>query len=232
MMKVVGKRHKNAWWLLRVFVFLQAVIVAFCLLLIILPSVVSARSADSFSAENATVIQGRRNGIILSVPSLNQGDTRWCFDTALAMVMQYRGVDISAANIASAFHQTSTDSINLLDIIIGRIDSFVANNAGLKASCLYGVWGFADYKKEIDDGNPVIVSSFGLPFTKPGHTVVVTGYFVQDDRDYIVFNDPSGFLSGSWNSADGCPQSQQDASVSWDDFKAYSNSAWTHVLVQ
>jgi hypothetical protein len=202
-MKVAGKKHGNSRWLLRLSIFLQALFASFCLLITVFASIVSARSIDSSSPENAVLVQGRRSGIVLTVPIISQGDTHWCFDASLAMVMQYRGVDISISQIASAFDQSSTQSVNLLDIVAGRVGSFVSDNSSLKVNYGYGVWNFTDYKKEIDSGNPVIVSSFGLPFTRPGHTVVVTGYFVQDDRDYIVINDPSGFLSGSWNKADG-----------------------------
>lgn len=129
---------------------------------------------------------------ILAVPYLSQGKTDWCFQTALAMVLQYWGKDVQPSDIASAQNREPTQSTSLLDSASGWARSYVSRWPDLRLQQdIVRTWSFEDYRSRIDGDEPVIVSNFGFP----GHTVVVVGYSVEDGQHYLYLHDPSGYLT-------------------------------------
>ena len=176
---------------------------------------------------NPKVIELSNQGKVLSVPYLNQGDTNWCFDASLAMVLQFYGEFVDVSDIATTLGQSPQLSINFFDIIIGRISTYVSQWPSLSVDYSYGIWDFDHYKEKVDASSPIITSSFSLPFTKQGHTIVVTGYLIQDDQRYLIINDPSGYLSCStWKRSN-----TYNVLINWREFESFSQSAWSHVIV-
>ena len=164
---------------------------------------------------------------VLEVPYASQGKTNWCFITSLSMVLRYYGKPAETLEIAADLGDGPQRSVNIADIFFGEIAGYLSQWPGLSTEYRWGVWGFRDYTAAIDSGAPVIVSSFGLPFTRPGHSVVVIGYKIIDGEEYVYVHDPSGYLTNlRWKG-----HTASYACVSWQTFREYSGLAWSHVVV-
>jgi hypothetical protein len=156
----------------------------------------------------------------LPVPYADQGTTKWCFEASLSMVLQYYGDPVRPGDIADALGIGPDESTSFLDIFFGSIESYLSGRPGLDFRQHIGNWGFERYAELIDNDTPVIVSTFGLP----GHTLVVTGYAVEDDGAYLYVNDPSGYYSKlAWKG-----DRNRAARVSWSQF---SRNLWSEMII-
>ncbi|MBI2869419.1 MAG: C39 family peptidase [Chloroflexi bacterium] len=167
-----------------------------------------ASATENMPAASPGISQGK----LLDVPYLNQGSTNWCFYTSLAMVLQYHGKDVTPRDIAGAQGHGPERSLSLLDVTLGNVEKYVSRWTDLSVEHSVGTWGWADYRKQIDESKPVIASSFGLP----GHAVVVTGYSAAGR--YLYVHDPSGYLTRERWRAGGAV----NARVDWDSFRSLS----------
>ena len=151
-------------------------------------------SADCASAKARGVAAGERQ--FLSVPHLDQG---WnlCGVTAAAVVLRYKGYaadpETIKRNAPSSPLGTGTawDKINLsLKKLYGftwGLKTFSFDAEGAKA-------GLALIRKELDEGNPVLVDVRGADATGGAHTVTVVGYDRRADTVYI--QDTARFAPG------------------------------------
>ena len=212
--------------LLKILGILAILVTLTALLLVSFNFVVSSRPL-SFSNDITEINNSNGQYKVLPVPYLSQGDTNWCFDASLAMVLQYYGETVEPVDVAQSLNQGPKHSVSLFDIMFGRISSYVSIWPELSVNCSYGVRDFDKYRAMLDDGIPVVTSSFSLPFSGEGHTIVVVGYSLQDDHQYLFINDPSGYLSCSKWEADRTSY----VKVDWQQFESYSESAWSHVIV-
>ena len=157
----------------------------------------------------------------LTVPYVEQGDTSWCFEASLCMVLQYHGKEITAADIAASLGEQKSDSISFLDMFLGLVDSYLSGWPELSAQHYLGNWDFTHYVDIIDEGIPIVVSTFGFP----GHTLVVVGYSKETDGQYLYVNDPSGYFSKlRWGK-----KSVRNVKISW---PLFSRSNWTHLVLR
>jgi hypothetical protein len=156
----------------------------------------------------------------LDVPPAEQGETRWCFEASLSMVLRYYGKAVTPEDIAENMGIGPDESTGFLTVFFGGVESYLANWRDLAALQHIGNWSFDRYVDLIDAGTPVIASTFGLP----GHTVVVTGYAMGANGDYLFVNDPSGYYTRlEW----GTYRTQQ-AMVSWSRFSGY---LWSELVI-
>jgi len=164
----------------------------------------------------------RDSSKLLRVPYISQGPTKWCFQTALSMVLQYNGKHVLPADIAKANNQRPNRATSILDVLFGWVSSYVGRWPELSLHRSLSDWGFQQFQRVLNDGGgePIIVSTFGIP----GHTLVVVGYAVEDGKDYLYLHDPSGYLTEhKWNTG-----FLAYAKVSWD---LFSRSYWTKVFI-
>lgn len=129
----------------------------------------------------------------LDVPYFEQGNTNWCFETSLSMVIQYYGTRVLPADIASGLSAGPNDGVDIFDMFLGQVDSYLSELPEFSFQHHIEKWDFSKYAQMIDDKTPVIVSTFGIP----GHTMVVVGYLDEADGRFLLVHDPSGFLSRS-----------------------------------
>ncbi len=156
----------------------------------------------------------------LAVPFAAQGGTRWCFEAALSMVLQYYGKKVSPEDVAAGLGVGPDESTSFLQIFGGGVEFYISRWPDLSARQHIGNWDFSQYVDLIDAGSPVIVSTFGLP----GHTVVVTGYSEAEDGKYLYINDPSGYYTKlAWGTG-----LTSHARVSWSRF---SRNLWFELVV-
>lgn len=176
------------------------------------PGEVSAIESESNSSETSQ---------LLAVPYVSQKDTSWCFESSLDMVLRYWGKDVSLEDIANASGHARNVGNSMLDVFFGWVNSYLAQWPDLAFSRGLWGWGFDNYREMIDQGRPVIASTFGLP----GHTIVVVGYLTEDAQDYLYVHDPSGYLSRmKWQT-----KSVVFARVTWDEF---SRMHWTELTIE
>jgi hypothetical protein len=167
------------------------------------------------------------NDNFLPVPYMSQGNTNWCFLTSVAMVADYFGKKTSPQDMAKTLNYAPQQSVNLLDVLFHKPDSFLARWPDLNIQHRYGIWSFDDYRAQIDAGLPVIASSYSfLPATRQGHTLVVVGYYVHDGDEYVYVNDPSGYMTAGWGTT-----GPRWAIVPWKTFEDFSQNAWSHVII-
>jgi hypothetical protein len=175
-----------------------------------------APSEDSATIEDIVFPQDQN----LAVPYVPQGTTRWCFETALSMVMRYYGETVSPSDIAEGLGAGPNESVSILDMFLGSVDSFLATWPQFSVQRESGDWGFPQYAEEIDTGTPIIVSTFGLE----GHTVVVVGYSREPEGYYIHVHDPSGYYSKlAWGT-----NRNVFARVKW---SVFSKNHWTQTIL-
>jgi hypothetical protein len=156
----------------------------------------------------------------LVVPFEDQGQTRWCFEASLSMVLQYFGKQVSPGDVAEGLGVGPDGSTSFLQIFGSSVRSYISRWPDLSTYRHLGNWDFARYVDLIDAGSPVVVSTFGMP----GHTVVVTGYSEANDEKYLYINDPSGFYTKmAW----GTGMTSQ-ARVNWSQF---SRNLWFELVV-
>ncbi len=123
-----------------------------------------------------------------------------CSATSSSMVLKYHGVDIAPEEVAW----------NVYDSVYEGFGNWPFNTAFIST---FGLTAYIDYfnsvddlKREILNGNPVIVSvrykhpncDKDLPIITNapcnytfGHIIVVKGFTREDGKDYIVVNDPA-----------------------------------------
>jgi hypothetical protein len=180
---------------------------------------------------NATVLPAERTASAarqwyieareLDVPYVNQGETNWCFQASLSMVLQYHGKVVFPSDIAESLGRGRDESLSFLDMFLGPVDSYLATWPDLSAGHHLLNWNFGQFVESIDKEVPVVVSTFGLP----GHTIVVVGYSEEPGGQYLYVHDPSGFLSQlRWGG-----DSLMFAKVSW---SVFSRHKWTQLVVQ
>jgi hypothetical protein len=146
----------------------------------------------------------------LAVPFEAQGQTRWCYEASLSMVLQYFGKQTTPQDVAEGLGVGEDGSTGFSHIFGGGVKNYLAQWPDLSVRQHIGNWDFNRYVDLIDGGSPVVVSTFGMP----GHTVVVTGYAETDGEKYLYINDPSGYYTKmAW----GTGQTRQ-ALVSWSQF--------------
>jgi len=159
---------------------------------------------------------------LLAVPYIDQGQTRWCFQTALSMVLQYNGIDVTPGDIARANDQSVNQATSIIDVFFGWVGGYLQQWPDLSLHRSLSDWSFEQFRSVLSNGRgePIIVSTFGIP----GHTVVVVGYSTENGKDYIYLHDPSGYLTEyRWNTG-----ARTYAKVDWDTFNRYY---WTKVFV-
>jgi hypothetical protein len=158
---------------------------------------------------------------ILQVPYSAQGNTNWCYQSALSMVLRYNHKAVLPADIARSKNQSPNAATNLVDILFGPVGSYVSNWPDLKFHSTLGSWSFEQFKYFIDKNKePVIVSTFG----KRGHTIVVVGYSIEHGQKYLLIHDSSGtFTLAKWNL-----RSKTYAKVRWERF---SQSDWLETYI-
>lgn len=143
---------------------------------------------------------------ILSVDSYSQmtKDSKiagvMCSATSTSMVLKYHGIDISPEEVAWC----------LYDSIYDGFGNWTFNTAFISG---FGFTTYVDYsssindlKRELKNGNPVIVSvrykqpncDKNLPIITNapctytfGHIIVVKGFIRENNKEYIVVNDPA-----------------------------------------
>jgi len=156
----------------------------------------------------------------LPVPYYSQGATRWCFNDSLSMVLRYFGKSVAPEDIARAFQQGPEQSMNFLDVLAGRVGTYVSQWPDLALEQSVRSWNFSEYRSRIEAGCPVITSYYGVP----GHTVVVVGYSVGTPGDYLYVHDPSGFLTElKWRTG-----ARAYARVPWESFREVS---WSQTVL-
>ncbi|MDP2731169.1 MAG: C39 family peptidase [Dehalococcoidales bacterium] len=156
----------------------------------------------------------------LTVPYVEQGNTNWCFEASLSMVLRYYGIDVTAASIAADIGESEDDGISFLDMFLGPVDSYLLRWPEFQAQHRLGNWGFARYADTIHKGIPVVVSTFGFP----GHTLVVVGYSEESEGRYLYVHDPSGFYSKLRWGDNGV----RYVKVNW---SLFSQSNWTQLTL-
>jgi len=159
---------------------------------------------------------------LLGVPYIDQGPTRWCFQTALSMVLQYNGKNVLPGDIARANNQSPNRATSILDVLFGWVDLYVSRWTDLSLHRSLADWSFQQFQEVLSDGRgePIIVSTFGIP----GHTLVVVGYCIEDGKEYLYLHDPSGYLTEyKWDTG-----SRVYAKVTWEQF---ARSYWVKVFV-
>jgi hypothetical protein len=181
-------------------------------------------SASTYTTVQKSTVRGNAilspPGRLLSVPYVGQGNTSWCYQASLAMVLAYRGEGVELDSVVAASGNRPNQPTSLPEVLFGRSNLYVSRFQGLSAEHNLAIWSFAQYAAEIDTGNPVIVSSFG----EKGHTIVVVGYAFSEGNKYLYINDPSGFITdGTWNL-----NSRYLARVKWEDF---ANKFWVKTVI-
>lgn len=116
-----------------------------------------------------------------------------CSPTALSMVLQYFGRDVSPSEAAANVYDRGAK-------IYGNWSFNVAYAAsrGLKSYVRYFT-STTGLKEEIAEGHPVVVSVAyqkgelqGAPIdSTAGHLLVVRGFAKRDGREYVIVNDPA-----------------------------------------
>jgi uncharacterized protein YvpB len=176
----------------------------------------STKETDASIKELLTVSSKR-----LTVPYVEQGNTNWCFEASLSMVLQYYGKEVTVADIAASLGEQKSDSISFLDMFLGLVDSYLSRWPEFLVRHHLWNWDFAHYVDVIDEGIPIVVSTFGFP----GHTLVVVGYSEEADGQYLYVNDPSGYFSKlRWGK-----KTVRNVKVDW---SIFSRSNWTHLVLQ
>jgi hypothetical protein len=159
---------------------------------------------------------------LLGVPYVDQGPTRWCFQAALCMILQYNGKSVQPTDIAGACNANPDRATSIIDVFFGWVGSYVARWSDLSLHRSLAAWTFERFKIVLSNagGEPVIVSTFGIP----GHTVVVVGYSVENGKNYLYLHDPSGYLTqDQWNTG-----SRVFVKVTWEKF---CRSYWAKIFV-
>jgi hypothetical protein len=172
-------------------------------------------------SENYGVAEGRQLvSRQLAVPFEPQGQTRWCYEASLSMVLRYFGKQVSPQDVAEGLGVGEDGSTSFFHIYGGGLKNYLAQWPDLSVRQHVGNWDFNAYVGLLDAGSPVVVSTFGLP----GHTVVVTGYAETDGEKYLYINDPSGYYTRmEW----GTGRTRQ-ALVGWSQF---SRNIWSELVI-
>ncbi len=156
----------------------------------------------------------------LYVPYLEQGSTKWCFETAMSMVLGHYGKDASPDDIAAVFGYKPEESVTFFDVLLGKVNRYLSQWQDLSVEHHLFPMTFSRYVKLIDAGTPVIASTFGLP----GHTVVVVGYSRGAEGDFLYVHDRSGCYSQlEWGT-----DSNRFARVKWSEF---SRKNWIETVI-
>jgi uncharacterized protein YvpB len=75
------------------------------------------------AAHSRSVPNIGENFNILPVPYSSQGNTNWCYQTALSMVLQYNGKKVYPSDITRAKNQSAGTATSILDILFGWVGS-------------------------------------------------------------------------------------------------------------
>jgi ABC-type bacteriocin/lantibiotic exporter with double-glycine peptidase domain len=122
--------------------------------------------------------------IIAGVPFYPQEDYQ-CGPAALAAVLNYRGVAVTPADIASEIYSSGAGGTLGIDMVL------YAGKKGLRAEQYSG--GSGDLKRNIDSGNPVILLvDLGFWAYRKAHFLVVVGYnregfIVDSGKEHLKF---------------------------------------------
>ena len=220
--RVQTKSARRSFWK-RTRLYTLGLVIASVFIFSIVVSNIAGLSWRPFGFEsppsNASASNAQTN--ILTVPYSAQGNTNWCYQSALSMVLQYNHEQVLPADIARSKNQSPTTSTNLVDILFGPVGTYVSTWPDLSFHSALESWNFQQFKYFIDKNKePVIVSTFG----KQGHTVVVVGYSIENGRKYLIIHDSSGIYTlVKWK-----VQSKIYAKVSWESF---SQSDWLETYI-
>jgi hypothetical protein len=129
---------------------------------------------------------------ILPVPYYDQGNTQWCEETTLSMILKYYGYSLhpeTLAEILGVDHEDSILNNPLLPFekLFRNINKEISETLGLETKEL--AFEVNDIKNALDSKCPIFLG-MGVPIK---HAVVIVGYNEHDPQDPTLFiNDPSG----------------------------------------
>jgi len=171
---------------------------------------------------------------LLVVPYNSQGETKWCFPNAIAMVLQYYGKNVHMWDIADAWGLNNQQGIGSKyqfekyedmpyagQLGLGIHGNFVreyVTRFGLDASDPYvvEVMNFDFYKSRIDQGQPIIFTS-----VKAEHAGVVVGYREDDAGQYLYFHSLPHQFNMEWEQPTWSSDSKTFTRIRWESFREY-----------
>ncbi len=114
----------------------------------------------------------RNSATILNVPFVHQRPW-YCSEASASMVLEYYGYEISQDEI----HEMEYESFEVMLPLLQEYEN-----------CNYASLRVEDLRKEIDEGDPVMIR---ILLEEYYHTIVVVGY----DENYLYVHDPA-YLNG------------------------------------
>jgi len=142
---------------------------------------------------------GTGDGVLLTVPYYEQGDTGWCWATCASMMLKYFGIDKEPWEIAAYFKKARDEGVGVLETDdIGRyleivsgfkwvVDRAKIDDGRLKRDIILALKNWNSPVMLIAPGYKKALDWLGLE-----HVIVIIGYSGDKDSDYVYFHDPAG----------------------------------------